>query len=64
MKKICLILLAIVLGIGLLLSMIFFGFLYSHQKQPAFKALFRLKRLSVYKKAAFGFVSANNVPKR
>ena len=32
MKKICLILLAIVLGIGLLLSMIFFGFLYSHQK--------------------------------
>ncbi len=32
MKKFCLILLAIVLGIGLLVSMIFFGFLYSHQK--------------------------------
>lgn len=32
MKKFCLILLAIVFGICLLLSMIFFGFLYSHQK--------------------------------
>ena len=31
MKKICIILLAVVLGIGLLLSMMFFGFLYSHQ---------------------------------
>ena len=32
MKKVCFILIAVVLGIGLLLSMIFFGFLYSHQK--------------------------------
>ena len=32
MKKFCLILLAIILGICLLVSMMFFGFLYSHQK--------------------------------
>lgn len=32
MKKICIILLAVVLGIGLFVSFIFFGFLYSHQK--------------------------------
>ena len=32
MKKICLILLEIILGICLLVSMMFFGFLYSHQK--------------------------------
>ncbi len=31
MKKVCFILIAVVLGIGLLLSMMFFGFLYSHQ---------------------------------
>ena len=32
MKKFCLILSAIILGICLLVSMMFFGFLYSHQK--------------------------------